>query len=87
MTSISAVPGSALLAPTIDTSKGKPTVDQVRQELQNNANHNSQFPNISPDEVQRLNSEQMDRLNKYPTLTYQDVLNGHGVKGGDNFVW
>uniref|UniRef100_UPI003C7AECBE hypothetical protein n=2 Tax=Pseudomonas TaxID=286 RepID=UPI003C7AECBE len=49
--------------------------------------HGKEFPNISPREVQDLNSEQVDRLIKYPTMTYRDVLNGHGVKGGDNFIW
>ncbi|ASV38505.1 hypothetical protein CI807_20640 [Pseudomonas sp. NS1(2017)] len=87
MTSISGISGTAYIAPIIDTSQGKPTTDQVRQDQQNNANKSHPFPNVSPEQLQGLNEEQLSRLNEYPNMTYQQVIGGHGMKGADNFIW
>lgn len=87
MTSISSASGTAFIAPTIDTSYGKPTQDQVRQDQQNDAKKNHPFPNVSPEQLQTLNSEQLQRLNKYPDMSYQDVRGGHGTEFANGFVW
>ncbi|UHH32685.1 hypothetical protein LUW10_13085 [Pseudomonas veronii] len=78
MTSISAASGSAPIAPPIDTSLGKPTQDQVRQEQENNANQDSPYPNLSNGDLQNLTFDQHNTLDKYPNMNYQQVVDAHG---------